>query len=148
MPALIIILALVVLTASFGTIFTPGPWYDQLAKPSLTPPGWVFTPVWLTLYLMIAFAGWLAWDRAGRLSHPAVMSWAGQLVLNATWSWIFFGLENPEVAFANIMLILVLIICFIRYAYSLSRTASLLFVPYALWIVFAAYLNLGIVLLN
>ena len=148
MIAFIVILALVVLTSLFGAIFTPGAWYAELEKPALTPPGWVFTPVWLVLYLMIAISGWLVWIRTATLKHPAVMLWGAQLILNALWSFLFFGLENPAAAFVDILALLVLIILFIIYSFPVSRTASLLFIPYALWVAFAAYLNLGIVLLN
>ena len=145
---LLLILFLVGLTSSLGALFTPGPWYQALDKPELTPPGWVFSPVWVALYLMIAAAGWLVWRRVRRPAHPAVIAWAGQLVANALWSWIFFGLEKPGLALVDILVLLGLILAFAVYAYSVSRAASLLFLPYALWVGFAVYLNLGIVLLN
>lgn len=148
MPSLLIFLVLVILTSSFGAVFRPGPWYDELIKPALTPPGWIFTPVWLTLYLMIAIAGWLAWKKVRSISSPVMILWGAQLVFNALWSWIFFGLERPGLAFADIMILLVLIAGFIRYARPVSRAASLLFMPYFLWVAFASYLNLGIVILN
>lgn len=145
---LLVILSLVAATSSFGALFPPGPWYQELTKPALTPPGWVFTPVWLTLYLMIALAGWLVWRKAPSPWHTAVVLWAAQLVLNAIWSWIFFGLQSPELALVDICLLLLLILGFILYAYPLSRSAALLFLPYAAWVGLAAYLNLGIVWLN
>jgi tryptophan-rich sensory protein len=143
-----IILFLVVLAASFGAVFRPGPWYEALNKPAFTPPGWIFSPVWAALYLMIAVAGWLAWRNAADRKHPAIVLWASQLALNALWSWIFFGLENPGLALLDIVVLLLLILAFAGCAFPVSRSASLLFVPYALWVGFAAYLNLGIVLLN
>jgi benzodiazapine receptor len=146
--SLIIILFLVGLAASFGALFMPGPWYEALNKPALNPPGWIFPPVWTTLYLMIAVAGWLVWRNGAGSMHPAVIAWWSQLVLNALWSWIFFGLENAGLALFDILVLLLLILAFVRYAFLVSRSAALLFVPYALWVGFAAYLNLGIVLLN
>ncbi len=143
-----VFLILVSLTSFFGVFFRPGPWYDDLVKPALTPPGWVFSPVWITLYIMIASAGWLVWKKVRSLTHPAVICWGGQLVVNAVWSWLFFGLERPELAFIDITVLLILIACFIRYSYSISRVSSVLFLPYFIWVGFAAYLNLGIVLLN
>ncbi len=143
-----IILVLVLLTSSFGAIFQPGPWYWDLTQPALTPPSWIFTPVWLILYLMIAVAGWLTWRKVASLKHPAVICWGAQLVLNALWSWFFFGLENPELALIDILCLFLLILAFIKYALPVARAAALLFVPYALWVGFAAYLNLGIVVLN
>ncbi len=146
--ALLGFILLVFLTSIFGAIFKPGAWYAQLAKPALTPPGWVFTPAWLLLYLMIALAGWLVWKNGPGLKHAALLCWAGQLLLNALWSWVFFGLQNPALAFADIVVLLIIIVSFIRFAYPISRSAALLFIPYALWVGFAVYLNLGIVLLN
>lgn len=146
--ALPVFILLVFSASMFGAIFTPGAWYTQLTKPALTPPGWIFTPVWLVLYGMIALAGWLVWKKGPGLKHPALLAWAGQLVLNALWSWLFFGLQNPALALADIVILLLCIIFFICYAYPLSRAAAILFVPYALWVGFAACLNLGIVLLN
>lgn len=144
----IIILSLVGLAASFGALFMPGPWYEALNKPALTPPGWIFPPVWTALYLVIAVAGWLAWSNVAGSMHPAVIAWGSQLVVNALWSWIFFGLENAGLALLDILVLLLLILAFMRYAFPVSRSAALLFVPYALWVGFAAYLNLGIVVLN
>ena len=146
--SLFLALILVGLTSSFGALFRPGPWYQALDKPAFTPPGWVFSPVWGALYLMIAAAGWLVWRSVRRPAHPALLAWAGQLVANALWSWIFFGLKNPGLALLDILVLLGLILAFTAYAYPVSRGASLLFVLYALWVGFAAYLNLGIVLLN
>ena len=143
-----VILCLVVLTSLFGALFTPGSWYGELHKSELTPPGWVFAPVWLTLYLMIAFAGWLTWRKVNSTTHPAIIVWLVQLALNALWSWFFFGLKNPLLALIDIALLFVLILFFIRYAFPVSRCAGLLFLPYAVWVGFAAYLNLLIVLLN
>jgi translocator protein len=148
MPSLLIFPALVILASMFGAAFRPGPWYDELIKPALNPPGWIFTPVWLTLYLMIAVAGWLVWKKVRSIKNPVMILWGAQLVFNALWSWIFFGLERPGLAFADILIIFVLIAGFIRYAWPISRPASLLFMPYFLWVAFASYLNLGIVILN
>ena len=146
--SLVIFIILVILTSMFGAVFRPGPWYDELIKPVLTPPGWVFSPAWLTLYLMIAVAGWLLWKKTGSLRNPAMICWGAQLVVNALWSWLFFGLQRPGLAFMNITILLCLIVAFILYAWPLNRASSYLFVPYALWVCFAAYLNLGIVILN
>lgn len=148
MRSMLIFLIIVLISSSFGAVFRPGPWYDELIKPALNPPGWIFTPVWIILYLMIAISGWLLWKKCRSLKNPAVIFWAIQMILNALWSWIFFGLEMPFLSFINISLLLVFILFYIFHTYPLSRAASLLFVPYALWVGFASYLNLGIVILN
>jgi benzodiazapine receptor len=137
-----------VIAAAFtGSRFLPGPWYQTLAKPSWTPPNWLFAPAWTLLYIAMAFAGWLVWRNRGGLSLPLGL-WIGQLVLNAAWSWLFFGLHRPVAALADIVGLLVLILAFILTAAPVSRGAALLFVPYGLWVTFATALNASIVRLN
>jgi translocator protein len=143
-----IVVGLLVLAAAlFGGMFTPGDWYASLEKPSWNPPGWVFGPVWTILYVMIAIAGWLAWRGRDRSRLPITL-WGGQLLLNALWSWLFFGLERSGFAFVDIVILWLLIAAFIVSAWRISRPASLLFVPYALWVGFAAALNFAIWRLN
>ncbi len=144
----IVILGLVFLVSATGGTFSPGDWYAELQKPALTPPGWVFTPVWLILYVMIAVAGWLVWKRVLSLKHPAVLLWGCQLVLNALWSFLFFGLQNPGLALVDLLMMLFLILAFIGRSYQVHKAAALLFLPYALWTGFAVWLNLGILILN
>lgn len=136
--------AVVVAAAAFvGSRFMPGPWYASLSKPPWNPPNWVFAPVWTVLYIMIAIAGWLVWRSAG-LRSGVVLLWAAQLVLNAIWTWLFFGRRTPGLAFADIILLLASIIAFIMLARTASRAASWLFVPYAAWVMYAASLNLWV----
>jgi translocator protein len=138
---------LVVAAALFGSQFTPGAWYAALDKPSWTPPGWLFGPVWSVLYLMIAIAGWLAWQKREVTKMPVIF-WGAQLLLNALWSYIFFGLHQPGIAFVEIMVLLAAILGFIGAAWPVSRAAALLFLPYAAWVAFAAVLNFSIWRLN
>lgn len=133
--------ALVAAAAATGSIFRPGEWYAALAKPSWTPPGWIFGPVWAVLYVMIAVAGWLAW-RAGATTAVAV--WTVGLVLNAAWSWLFFGQKQIGLAALDILLLASTIGLFIALAYRASPAAGLLFVPYLAWVSFAAALNITI----
>ena len=128
--------------------FRPGAWYAALAKPSWTPPNWLFAPVWSLLYLGIAIAGWLVWRKAHRDGVLPLALWVGQLILNMTWSWLFFGLHRPRAALADIVILLALILAFIVVVYPLSSVAAGLFVPYALWVLFATALNAAIVHLN
>jgi tryptophan-rich sensory protein len=122
-------------------------WYPALVKPSWTPPGWVFGPVWTLLYPMVAVAGWLAW-REGR-SRRGTLLYLLQLALNAAWPWIFFGerrLGWALVAIAGLWLaILGTIVAFWR---TTSRGAALLLVPYLAWVGFALALNAAIWWLN
>jgi len=150
-PGLITVLPFLVAVAATAFIagrFRPGAWYQALAKPSWTPPGWLFAPVWFLLYLGIAVAGWLVWRAAGSGAPRPLALWASQLVLNAAWSWLFFGLHRPGAALVDIVLLLVLILAFALTAHPFSPGAAWLFVPYGLWVLFATALNTAIVRLN
>lgn len=147
LAALGLFVALVALVAIFGAQFQPGPWYDGLQKPPLNPPGWVFGPVWTVLYLAIAVAGWLVWRARPASSKPLAL-WGSQLVLNAAWSMLFFGLRLPGLALVDILLLLVLLIATTVSFFRVRTLAGALFVPYAAWVCFAAYLNAGLWFLN
>lgn len=133
--------------AGFGAQFSPTGWYENLAKPSWTPPNAIFGPVWTILYVGIAVAGWLVWRRTERLVLPLVL-WIAQLFLNACWSLLFFGLHRPDIALADIVALLVFILGFAVTAWRHSPVASVLFIPYAVWVGFATALNFAIVKLN
>ena len=135
------------LAASIGGIFTPGAWYDALAKPEWTPPGWIFGPVWALIYFLIAAAGVVAWD-ARSIRRRALGWWATQMILNAAWSWVFFGLHSPGLALAVIAVMLVSIVGFIRLSWRPARLAAWLFMPYLGWVSFASILNYSIVMMN
>ena len=124
----------------------PGAWYASLAKPEFNPPNWIFAPVWIVLYIFIGIAGALAWrsDRRGSLTPL----WFGQLVLNGTWSIVFFRLHLPVVALAIVLALLATVLGFVAVAWRSNRTAAMLFLPYAAWVAFASLLNLMIVRLN
>lgn len=138
--------ACVAAAALVGSRYMPGDWYATLKKPTWTPPNWVFGPVWGTLYLMIAAAGFLVW-RAGNAKLPLAF-WATNLVLNAAWSWLFFGLHRIDWALADIALVWLTIVGFILTAWLRSATASLLFVPYLAWVSLATALNFTIWRMN
>lgn len=137
--ALIIFFALVAVAASSGALFKPGPWYERLDKPSWNPPDWVFPVVWTILYIFIAFAGWLVWSEVG--FGAAIIVWGIQLVLNAIWSALFFGLKRMDVAFVEVTALWTSIVVFIVLAWPISTLAALLFVPYLAWVSTAALLN-------
>lgn len=143
LPSLLLFLSLVALVAAFGAQFEPGAWYSQLQKPDWNPPNWVFGPVWTLLYIGIAVAGWLVW-RATRRVQPALQLWGMQLIANGLWSWLFFGLHQPGIALVDISLLFCLIVSFIIASRRYSVAASWLFVPYAIWVGFAAALNASI----
>ena len=145
--SLLVFLAVVAAAAFTGTQFMPGGWYAALDKPSWTPPNWLFSPVWTLLYIAIAVAGWLVWRKTRRID-AALAIWIAQLVVNAAWSWLFFGIHQTGLALADIMLLLVLIAGFIALARRASRIASALFIPYFLWVAYATTLNFAIWRLN
>jgi len=138
--ALFFFLGAVALTALFGSRFEPGPWYEPLAKAPWTPPNWVFAPAWTLLYVAIAIAGWLAWRSRVRSSELMAL-WFGQLALNGAWSWLFFGSHDVALALVDIALLVVAAGAFAVRARASSRAASWLFVPYVLWLGYAASLN-------
>lgn len=129
-----------------GGFFAPGPWYLELKKPWWTPPGWAFPVVWTILYIMIALAGWYAWQAQG--IGVLVALWAVQLVLNAMWSWIMFGRKDISLALVDAGGMWLSIAAFTILAWPVSQTASLLFMPYLLWVTIAFLLNLRVMQLN
>ena len=145
--ALILFLVLVVGGGlAIGYLTAPGAWWARLAKPSFTPPGWVFGPAWTALYVLIAVGGWRAWrrDRAG---WPMKLWWT-QLVLNFLWSPIFFSARQIGLALAVILLLLAAILAFVVASWRQDRAAAWLFAPYAAWVAFASALNASIFALN
>ena len=148
-PWLILAAFIIVVVAVGGLIGTqtlPGAWYQNLNKPPFNPPNWIFGPVWFTLYVMIAIAGWRIFmiDR----NSTAMKFWYAQMVLNWAWSPIWFKAQLIWPAFAVIVLIWLGIIGFIVTARKLDRAAAWLFVPYLAWVSFASLLNLSIGILN
>ncbi len=144
--ALIVFMALCAGVAYLGALFAPGAWHAGLSKPPWNRPNWVFGPVWTLLYIMIAVAGWLIWRNAP--TSPAMWFWVAQLVFNAAWSWLFFGLHRMDIAFADIVLLWLAILGFIVAAWPISMAAALLLVPYLIWVSFASALNYSIWSLN
>lgn len=142
-------LALCFGVAAFGSQFTPGFWYQQLAKPGFTPPGWVFGPVWTILYIMMAVAAWQVWrDRGFGGARPALGLFVLQLLLNGLWSFLFFGLKQPGLAFAEIVLLWLAILGTLMKFWRLAPAAGLLLLPYWLWVSFAAVLNFALWRMN
>lgn len=135
--------------AAFGSQFTPGEWYNQLEKPPLNPPGWVFGPVWTVLYFLMAVAAGLVWSQAGwSRASGAITLFFGQLILNAAWSPLFFGLQSPDLALVDILLLWGAIVATMIAFFRLQPLAGWMLVPYLAWVTFATYLNFMIWRLN
>jgi tryptophan-rich sensory protein len=124
-------------------------WYEALRKPAFNPPGWVFGPVWTVLYACMGVAAWLVWRRRGlRRGAPALLLFAGQLLLNAAWTPLFFGLRSPGLALVDIAGLWVMIVLTTWAFFRASRLAGWLMVPYLGWVSFAAVLNAALWRLN
>jgi tryptophan-rich sensory protein len=138
--------------AAIGSYFTSSSvdsWYPSLIKPSWRPPNWLFAPVWTALYLSMAISAWLVWRQSGyKKAASALTFFLLQLILNAAWSGLFFGLRQPFFAFLEIILLWLAILVTIRLFFRLRPVAAWMMVPYLLWVTFAAVLNLSIWWLN
>lgn len=150
----LIISIIICLSAGFiGSIFTISSipiWYATLNKPFFTPPNWLFAPVWTSLYILMGISVFLVWKKGLKEQQVkgAVIIFAVQLIFNALWPVIFFGLKSPPAGFVVIIILWVAILLTIRSFFRISKTAGLLLVPYLLWTSFAAILNLSILILN
>jgi benzodiazapine receptor len=135
--------------ASFGGLFMPGDWYASLKKPAWNPPGWVFGPVWMVLYTMMAVAAWLVWQRGGFAAQCRPLTlFLVQLALNAVWTPLFFGLHWPGAASAENVLLWLAIAATLTTFRPVSRLAAWLLAPYLAWVSFAAALNFALWRLN
>ena len=150
MRSLLGFLALTAAAAAVGALVEPGSWYASIDKPDLTPPDAVFGPVWGALYLMIAVAGWLLWQirDTSPAARVALGLWLFQLLLNALWSGLFFGVHRLGLAFAEILVLWLAILATIAVSWRARPSAGMLLIPYFLWVGFAAWLNGTIWLLN
>ncbi len=124
-------------------------WFETLNKPSWNPPSWLFGPVWTTLYAMMAVAAWLVWRHGGWKSQRValglfVLQWA----LNAAWTPLFFGMQRPDLALIDIVLLWLAITATIVAFWRVSTLASVLLLPYLAWVSFAAFLNFTIWRMN
>lgn len=123
--------------------------YGELAQPSWAPPSSWFGPVWTVLYAAMGVAAWLVWRRAGfREARGALSLFLVQLGLNALWSWLFFGWHRGALAFADILLLWVMILATVIAFWRVRPLAGALLVPYLLWVTFAAALNYSVWQLN
>ena len=147
-------LALNLLVASLGGWITASSvetWYQTINRPSFTPPDQVFGPVWTTLYLLMGLSAWRIWlqERTRGIHVTRALSlYFIQLGLNLLWSFLFFGLMNPLLAFLEIILLWIAILLTLVHFFRISRIAGMLLIPYLLWASFAAILNFEIVRLN
>jgi tryptophan-rich sensory protein len=138
---------------AIGAIFTTPAiptWYATLQKPSFSPPNWLFAPAWITLYLLMGVAAFLIWRQglAQKGVRAALVIFLVQLVLNALWSVVFFGLQSPLWGVVVIIALWIAILITIIKFFKLSTAAGSLMLPYILWVSFAAVLNVALFMLN
>jgi benzodiazapine receptor len=135
-----------------GSFFTNSSldWYQTLAKPIFTPPGWLFAPVWTILYLLMGISAFLVWRKGltTAAGKTAIAAFILQLVFNALWTPIFFGAKQPLFAFMDIIMLWLAIAATIATFKRVSTPAAILFIPYMAWVSFAAVLNAAIYMLN
>lgn len=124
--------------------------YGAMNKPPLSPPGWVFPVVWTVLYLLMGYASYLVWtsDAEPGKKRGALILYGAQLAANFIWPLLFFGAQMFLLALIWLVVLWILIFLTIRAFSRINERAGDLLIPYILWVTFAAYLNLGIFLLN
>ena len=123
--------------------------YEQIVRPSWAPPGWLFGPVWTVLYLFMGIAAWLVWRKHGfARAGAALVLFLVQLAFNALWTWLFFVWRMGGPAFAEILVLWLLIALCIRLFWRVSAVAGALLIPYLAWVTFAAALTLATWRLN
>lgn len=135
---------------SFFTVSAMPAWYATLSKPSFSPPGWLFAPVWTALYLLMGISAYLVWQKGWDDNQVkiALSLFGVQLLLNLLWSVLFFGFNSPLLAFIEITSLWFSVAATISAFYPLDRRAALLLFPYLAWVSFAALLNYAIWTLN
>ena len=149
---LLVCLILCQLAGFIGALFTTPAiptWYATLRKPFFTPPNWIFSPVWISLFILMGISLFFVWRRP---EHPkfkiALIFFFVQLILNTLWSVAFFGLKSPLLGLVDIVLLWIAILLTIQNFLKVSKMAGLLLLPYLLWVSFAALLNFSLWFLN
>lgn len=146
----VVVCLLIGFLASFATQSSVNDWYTTLKKPGFNPPNELFAPVWTVLYILMGVAAGVVWSKG--FHHiwvkTALYHFGFQLLLNALWSIVFFGLKSPFWALIVILGLLSMIMLTIRWFKVVSKPAALLMIPYLLWVCFAALLNYKIWELN
>jgi translocator protein len=141
------------LAGIIGSVFTYSAiptWYATLTKPSFNPPNWIFGPVWTFLYITMGIAAFLIWQKGlnQKSAKIAISVFIVQLILNSIWSIAFFGFKSPFAGLVIIILLWITIIVTIIAFSKISTLATVLLIPYILWVSFAGVLNYSIYRLN
>ena len=144
-------LALSFTASALGAVATirASEFYNQLVQPAWAPPSSVFGPVWTVLYALMGIAAWLVWQSGGlQKQRLALGLFFAQLIVNALWSWLFFAWSLGALAFADILLLIALVVATLFCFWRVRPLAGALLLPYLMWISFAAALNYSVWHLN
>ncbi|MEO1189112.1 MAG: TspO/MBR family protein [Pseudomonadota bacterium] len=149
-PILIASSSAIIVAIMGGLASRPGPWYEALKTSALTPPNWVFAPAWTAIYASCVVAAVLGWRAAQSASARArlISLFFINAVVNVLWSFLFFTLQRPDWALAEVAVIWLSVAVLIIFLRRLSGLAALILLPYLIWVSFAAYLNYQVVVLN
>lgn len=123
-------------------------WYPTLVKSSLTPPGQVFAIVWSVLYLLMGISAGLVWNTRTMYSWVLILMFVIQLTLNLLWSFSFFYMQSPVMGFAVLVVLFMVVVLYVAGCYTQHKWAAIMNIPYLLWLIFAGYLNLFVVINN
>ena len=145
--ALVVWLTISFAAAAVGGVASAnaGDFYQQLARPAWAPPAWLFAPVWTVLYILMGIAAWLVWrERGFRHARIALSLFFMQLVLNALCAWLFFAWRLGAVAFGEILVLWILILCTLVAFWRVRRVAGALLIPYLAWVTLASALTYAV----
>lgn len=135
--------------AGTGAFVSIGGWYAALNKPSWNPPGWIFGPVWTLLYILMAIAAWQVWcDGGWKLQGRPLGLFLLQLLFNAAWTPLFFGMHRTDLALLDILALWLALLATMSLFWRIKNSAGALLIPYLAWVSFAMFLNLTIWRLN
>jgi benzodiazapine receptor len=134
------------LIGGFTTAAFKEPWYSEIALPSFNPPSWVFAPVWTMLYILMSIAIWRVWIKFA--DRKILNIYFIHLFFNATWSVVFFGFHQINLALLNLIIILLFIIFLMKQYLKKDKFSFFLTLPYFFWSSYALILNLSISILN
>ena len=151
MSADIFIFPFLILKSSYNlrfiTINYKEPWYSQIIKSNYNPPDWVFAPVWTSLYLMMTFAIWIFWHCKNKDTNTVYIYFL-HIIVNTTWSIVFFGLHQIFLAMIVLLILIFFIIVLILRFKRVNLVSYYLMIPYLLWCSYALFLNFNLFLLN
>jgi len=147
--SLFLILIITFIASGIGGFVTASfkePWYSEIVLPSFNPPSWVFAPVWTALYILMSIAAWRIWIKFN--DHKILNIYFYHLFFNGTWSVVFFGFHQIQLALINIIIILFFIITLMKIYSNKDKLSFFIMVPYFLWTLYASVLNTAIAILN